>query len=232
MSDKRANKRWKREHGKRSSVVDKVKDVTRRIMGGPWVFHKAQWGDLEVVVLPKTVNVRESAVDSNTGVVVGAPFHAYLRAAVVVNDGSRPDCDVEALNYMIWNDRNKSWRSTGIHAWCIPRRRMEESGKKEVYRMSVDAIMQGRGLTKEQAEAEADMVLGWSPDSIHCGSCNLQLCGLGAKELTDQAREYAWTLALPFTPTSWKCRGCSSPEDPAVPTWDELIVSNPELANE
>jgi hypothetical protein len=128
-----------------------------------------------------------------------------------VNDGSTPNCDVQPLNGIIFGDPKVNWRSTGLFPYCLPRRRMREEDKNEAYHMAVDAIVRGRGLSWEQAEAEADQVLGWCPDSIQCGGCRLLIPGCGAEELVEQAREYKWRVVLPLGHESWRCPGCDVP---------------------
>jgi hypothetical protein len=59
-----------------------------------WTFHKAQWGDIEVTVMPRVI-------DSNTGVVIGPVGHTLL-GSVVTNDHCAPNCEPSAL-YPILN---------------------------------------------------------------------------------------------------------------------------------
>lgn len=209
---KRIAKRFKREH--RAAKVSSRK----------WVFHAAQWGDLEVSVMPRSIDGRVE--DSNTGVVLKAPFHGTLKACVVVNDGSRPNCDEEALNYTLTGSKVKCWMDIpGIHPWCIPHRKVTEQEREdEGYQMAVSAIMEGRGLPREQAQAEADQVLGWCPDSIQCGICHLLIPGLGAKELVTLARSYGWRVILPLQLDSWRCRACAYANSVEIPSDAEMAA--------
>lgn len=188
----------------------------------PWVFHKETWGDLEVSVMPRSIDGK--VVDSNTGVVVGAPYHGALRACVVVNDGSRLNCDPQALNYTLAGNPNIDWRGD---PYCLPRRRPVPEQRNEAWKMAVDAIMQGRGLPREHAEWEADMLL-WCGDSVSCGACRLVIPGLGMLELLDQAREYKWRVILPFTHTSWRCPACAYANASEIPSDEELAAMFPE----
>lgn len=201
-------KRFRREHRQKN----------------PWVFHKETWGDLEVLVMPRSIGFK--VVDSNTGIVTAAPFHGTLRGCVVVNDGSRPNCDEAALNLHVTGDRNKYWAEVD-HPWCIPRRRPIHEQRNEAYQEAVAAIMEGRGYTREQAEWLADRVLGWSPDSLSCGVCRLLIPGLGARELIDQAREYKWRVILPLVHDSWRCPACAHANAMNIPSDEELAAMAP-----
>lgn len=59
-----------------------------------WMFHKADWGDCEVTVMPRVI-------DSNTGVVVGPSGHPLL-GSVVTNDHCAPNCEPAALNSILY----------------------------------------------------------------------------------------------------------------------------------
>ena len=96
----RVKKRWAREHRAKATAQ--------------WTFHKVPWGDLVVSVMPKSVDGK--VVDSNTGVVIEAPYHAGILACVVVNDGRKMDCDPAALNMHMTGDRQKAWDG---HAYGI-----------------------------------------------------------------------------------------------------------------
>lgn len=198
----------------------------KRHLRSPWVFHNAQWADLEVLVMPRTLDGK--VVDSNTGVVVKAPFHKFLLAQVVVNDGSRPNCDLQAVNLIITGDRNADWRTKGYEPYCIPRRRISEEEKNSAYRMAVAAIVEGRKLSQDQAEAEADRVLGWGPDSIHCRGCHLNILGVGARELVTQAKEYGWRESPPLGFVVFFCSACAPAGANNLPSIEELQRLIPE----
>lgn len=206
MSLKRILKRFKREHRPKAPK------------SAPWVFHKDTWGDFEVSVMPRSVDGRVE--DSNTGVVLKAPFHGALKSSVIVKDGRRPNCDEAALNYTLTGDRNKYWADRD-HPWCIPRRRGVPPEDRED---AVQAMMQGKGYERKYAEDLADQVLGWCPNSISCAGCQLLIPGLGAKEIVAQAREYGWKVRMPITHDSWRCPACSRPSDSSIPTDDEMMV--------
>lgn len=210
-------KRWLREHAKRQKHTSH---------DNPWRFHKAQWEDLEVSVMPRSVN--GTVIDSNTGVVFAAPHHQALLGEVVTNDGSAPNCDIEALNYTITGNHKTAWRSTGLHPWCIPRRRMFKEEKNATYWQAVEWIVEGQKVSQETAEATAERVLGWGPDSIQCGNCGLLIPGCGAKELIEQAREYKWKMLSPLAHDSWRCSGCATPETKECPTFAEFALMFPE----
>jgi hypothetical protein len=227
--DKRIQKRWRREHHK-PSLVDKLKNKivqAKSSIDGMWRFHEAQWGDLRVMVLPKSDMVTMAVSDSNTGLVMSAPYHGTLLAHIVVNNGSKPDCDEPALNQCVTGDRKKSWKQASpgfeiVH--CLPRRRMEEKDRNEFYWSCVDSIREGQKVTQEQAVNLADEVLGWSPDTISCSVCGLTIHGLGGKELIDQAREYGWSLLMPFKQGSWRCPADSFFPPTPLPSWEELCT--------
>lgn len=206
-------KRFRREHRQKTPP-------------SKWVFHKETWGDLEVSVMPRSIDFK--VVDSNTGVVVTAPFHGALRACVVVNDGSRPNCDEAALNYTLTGDRNKYWADATDNPYCIPRRKMDPKDRDEGYQMAVTAMMEGQGYTREFAEWQADRVLGWCPDSLSCGICKLLIPGLGARELITLAREYKWRVILPLVHDSWRCPACAHANAMEIPADEELAVMCPE----
>ena len=213
--DRRILKRFRREH----------RSNHRKGTVSEWRFHLAQWADLEVSVMPRTVD--GEVFDSNTGVVVHAPHHGALRGCIVVSNASRPNCDEEALNYTITGSRNKYWADVpGIQPYCIPHRIVTPAEREnEGYKMAVEAMMQGRGLTREAAEATADKVLGWCPDSIQCGACSLLIPGLGDEKLVHLARQYGWKLNVPImAQDSWRCPACGRHDTPEIPSDDAFAA--------
>jgi hypothetical protein len=60
----------------------------------PWTFHKDQWGEYEVTVLPRVI-------DSNTGVIVGPSGHPNI-GSVVTDDHCAPNCDPSALDAILY----------------------------------------------------------------------------------------------------------------------------------
>ena len=184
--DKRAQKRFDREHRKRES-------------GGPpsgnssnWVFHTAEWGGLTVSVMPRSF--QGQVYDSNTGVVVGAPPHfASLRACVVVNDGNASNCDAPPLNEIITGKPSKSWHINGLHAYTLPNHIVTEDEKNDAFKSAVNVIKQGRGLTQEEAEAEAYQLI-WCSYSVQCVVCKLLVPGKNTADIITQIRQYGWRM--------------------------------------
>lgn len=219
--DRHIFKRWKREHGKRTNSTRTPNQ---------WRFHKQTWGMLEVLVLPQTDPGTMQTSDSNTGVVVNAPDHGTLRGHLVVNNGSKPTADTQAINQIMCGDPKKDWKTAQppgfntVH--CLPRRKMEDADRNEIYWSCVDSIREGQKLTQEHAVNLADQILGWSPDTISCKGCSLTVHGLGAKELFDQCREYNWSMNTNSSPVNnsiFSCPACSPFHNSTpIPNWAEL----------
>lgn len=181
MKDNRL-KRWMREHRKpKGGRIE-----PRTPPAGAWVFHKATWGDFEVVVLPRTV--QGQAFDSNTGIVTAAPFHAYLMAAAIVSDGRAMNCDLPALQQICGPE--------GLmhgHPFTIPTYRVTDQDRKtEGYQMALQAVMEGQRKPRESAIAECDKVLGWAPYSMTCKTCKLEISGVSPADCMAQARAFGW----------------------------------------
>ena len=72
-------------------------------------FHKEQWGDHEVLVMPRP----DLKADSNTGVVTKSPDSSLL-GAVVLRPGAtgEVDCHLPSLNRIITGDPDKDYRGT------------------------------------------------------------------------------------------------------------------------
>jgi hypothetical protein len=203
----RRTKRFNREHRKRSrfgKAVEFIQHVVGRSKHfgeqppappGEWRFHKDQWGDLQVLVMPKSC--KDGIVrDSNTGVVVEAPYHKSLLAHVVVKDGRRVDCDEPALNHMVTGNHSKPWHEIpGYHAYAVPRYRVRPEERNAAWLQAIEAMITGQGMSREQASAECDQILGWGPDSISCTDCSVTIHGRGIYDVAAQAREYGWVFA-------------------------------------
>lgn len=80
-----------RESSEMQANVDRFAAQLRP--GTGWTFHKTQWGDHEVLVLPRVM-------DSNTGVVTGPEANPLL-GSVVTNDHMAPNCDPSALQHIL-----------------------------------------------------------------------------------------------------------------------------------
>lgn len=64
--------------------------------------------------------------------------------------------------------------------------------QEPIFLEAVEARRQGGRRSREEALADMEMVLGWCADSLQCAMCELQLSGVGNKEITAQARRYGW----------------------------------------
>ena len=201
----RIRKRWEREHRKRSADPSQ------------WRFHKVQWGDFEVSVMPKT-GPDGKVTDSNTGVVLIAPFHPAMKACIVVKDGRKVDCDNAALNMHMMGHRLRPWYLK-FHAYCLPRTRVPENGRNDAFWEAVKWIETGRKVPRDYAIGEAERMF-WCSCSLSCSGCKLLIPGDSEQMVTDQAREYGWKLALePYRPF---CAVCAPPEAKDFPTYEEL----------
>jgi hypothetical protein len=203
----RRTKRFNREHRKRSKfskAVDFIQKVlvratTAQPTDGVWQFHAVEWGDLTVSVMPKS-HPDGIVRDSNTGVVMKAPFHQSLRGHIVVSNGRRPDCDDRALNQVIHGDPARHWRNRSPEhsdrrtVYAIPKHRPPEE-RNEAWQMAVDAMVKGQNMSREYAEAMADQILGWAPYSLQCTDCQLEIPGISEQDVAAQAREYGWVFA-------------------------------------
>ncbi len=242
--DKRQAKRYNREHRARKKNP-LPGPATGSVSGGtiivtpptprPVPFEKwdpnsakVSWGDLTVVVLPR---LQENNVpcDSNTGIVVDAPLHPALLGAVVVNNGRKHDCDESMLNSIYAGDPFKYWMQpgTGLHAFCVPRHR---DFPLEFDEQAVEA-MTSRGLSKADAQAQVDRILGWGPFCVICYVCQLEIGDTDPLSAAAQARAFGWfmvdfverpdggPLRQPICPT---CAQKSGAELKPFPTPDEV----------
>ena len=200
--DKRQAKRYRREHRPRNS---EAAAISAQLSGEGWRFHKAEWGDLTVSVMPRVKRVAGTPVveDSNTGVVIACPKHPSLLAGVVVNDGRRVDCDERALD----NIHTGPWRQKGVgHAYTVPRPR---DFPLEYHEESIAAMMQGKGYSRKHAEQLSDQILGWAPYSIACIGCGLKIGDRTPTGAADQARAFGWLWTdIPNQPKRTYCPTC------------------------
>lgn len=180
--DRRIFKRFMREHRQKTPFEPDLQ----------WRFHKAQWGDLTVLAMPRSV--KGVVFDSNTGVVLKAPYHRALRAGIVVNDGRAVNCDEPALNNIITGDKRRSWK-TQIplgSVYTVPTYRVPPEEINDIWLSAIEDL--AKSMPREQAEAALEQTLGWCTDSISCDECGLCVPGHFPIHALQQARAFGWTV--------------------------------------
>lgn len=173
----RVLKRWRREHRVRATG------------GDVWRFHTATWGDLVVSVMPRSLSGK--VYDSNTGIVLEAPYHRAILAGVVVNDGRMVNCDDRALNKHILGTGGGNWRRA-THQWTIPTYRVPESDINDAWKEAVESL--SKAIPRADAEARMEMTLGWCTDSMTCVECELQIPGHFPDHVMMQAHQFGWGI--------------------------------------
>lgn len=156
-----------------------------------WLFHKAQWGDLVVSVMPRSTGNR--VIDSNTGIVLEAPYHRAIRACAVVNNGRMSNCDARAINKILSGRENDdSWKHAPCHTWTLPTYRVREAEINDVWREAIESL--SKSISKYEAEARLEMTLGWCTDSVTCWECGLTIPGHFPTHVAAQARDFGWGM--------------------------------------
>lgn len=192
-------KRFRREHRIKKTKLVGFEDACNILAGmppsraGEWCFHLAEWGDLTVSVMPRTVG--NQVFDSNTGVVIKAPYHKTLRGGVVVNDGRAVNCDDAALSYTITGKRCGNWRGQIPlrQVYTVPNYRVPPEDINDAWRDALESLSRSTG--REQAEAALEMTLGWCTDSISCSACGLCIPGHFVIGAVEQARAFGWGMS-------------------------------------
>lgn len=151
-------------------------------MDASWSFHKEQWGDLVVSVMPLTTSA--GCIDSNVGLVVEAPFHESLISQLVVKDGRRPQCDRAVANWHVTGDRSKKWQDVQKEVYAVPKLKMKESDKNDAYRHCVKIA--GKGT--------AEQVLGWGCYSVGCEHCQVHVASNSPEGCLQELRTYGWGI--------------------------------------
>lgn len=173
---------------------------------GVWRWRMQRWGDLDVVILPRTVHMnaamrlrqhrRTKVADSNTGIVVAAPKHAYLLGNVVVNDGARINCDPRALNYMVAGNTEAAWDSSGLHAYAVPSDAGCRAAADDFERACLRIGKEMPTLKRDQIRAQAEFMLGWGAYTIQCAGCRLVVPCESIERVTSEAQRYEWKIKL------------------------------------
>lgn len=229
--DKRQAKRYNREHRIKRTPTQQAQDtghvivmppVARPVPVAGWdaTHARAEWGDLRVVVMPK-LDRSHIPAPSNTGIVVAAPLHPSLLGGVVVNNGRKPDCEEPVLNMVYTATPDTHWMTagTGLHATCVPRHR---DFPLDFDLEAVKGIM-AQGLSRADAEAQADRILGWSPYGVTCSNCGLEIGDTGPTEVSAQARAFGWSMSVQLT-----ISGLSGPKNrPLCPTCADAPFGTP-----
>jgi hypothetical protein len=168
--------------------------------------------------------LRNRVTDSNTGVVIKAPFHSALCACVVVNDGSKVNCDERVLDHIVGLDR-EPWRKMCPFVCTIPTYRMTDEEKRDlVYQQALAGMAAHIGETA--AAAQLEMTLGWCTDSLDCAECGLMVPGHFAIGAFRAAKALKWGLNLAGMPV------CPA-HKPRLPLWTEeefIAIESSEVA--
>lgn len=200
---------------------------------GVWRWHMQRWGDLDVLVLPRRVHMNPEmrarqkrswkVKDSNTGIVVAAPKHAYLLGNVVVNDGARITCDIRALNHIVTGDASFQWDAPGLHAYAVPSDSPEsiDAQARPEYLQRVLAArerLKAQGIPDDQETAQAEFMAGWGAFTIQCSICRLVVpCG-SVERVMSEAKRYEFKMIEKQAPEGIQkraiCRRCAN--DPGV----------------
>lgn len=176
--DRRQQKRWAREHRRAAPHRQQ------------WLFHKAQWGDLVVSVMP--LSTSRGVIDSNTGLVLEAPYHRSMRAQLVVNNGRMPVCDARALNDLICpGEGGEAW-AKHVEVYTIPTYRVQPEEINDVWREAIEVL--SKHMPRARAEANLEQTLGWCTDSVSCAVCMLTIPGHWVSHVVEQARAFGWGL--------------------------------------
>lgn len=167
-------KRWRREHRAKTTG------------GDVWRFHKATWGDLVVSVMPKSLSGR--VYDSNTGVVLEAPYHRAILGQVVVNDGRMVNCDYRALDQLF----GKDWQQACPVVRTVPTYRVTENDINDAWKEVIESL--SKAIPRAEAEARLEMTLGWCTDAMGCFECELEIPGHFPDHVMMQARQFGWGI--------------------------------------